>query len=71
MSFISDLNTLDEVAGISFGDCASVMPLNRARAPIAYASHCDASDGVVRGCDVDNLAAVACVVTETDNVWHG
>jgi hypothetical protein len=25
----------------------------------------------VFGGDVDNLAALACIVAETDNVWHG
>jgi hypothetical protein len=71
MPFISDLNALDDVTGISLGNRASVMPLDRARTPIAYASHCDTFDGVVLGGDVHNLAAVASVVSETDNVWHG
>lgn len=71
MPFISNLNALHEVAWISLRDRASVMPLNRARTPIAYASHCDTFDGVVFGGDLDDLAAVACIVAETDNVWHG
>jgi hypothetical protein len=71
MTFISDLHALDKVTWISLGDRASVMPLNRARTPIAYASHCDTFNGVVFGGDVNNLAAVACIVAETDNVWHG
>jgi hypothetical protein len=71
MSLIRNLNALDKMAGISLGDRASVMPRNRARAPIAYTGNCDTFNGVVLGGDVDNLAAVACIVTETDNVWHG
>jgi hypothetical protein len=71
MPFISDLNASDEVTWISLGDRASVMPLNGARTPIAYASHCDTFDGVVFGGDVDNLTAVASIVAETDNVSHG
>ena len=71
MPFVGDLNALDEVTRISLGDRAAVMPFNRARTPIAYSRHCDTFDGVVLGGDVDNLAAVACIVAETDNVWHG
>jgi hypothetical protein len=71
MSLISDLNALDKMAGISLGDRASVMSLNWARTSIAYASHCDAFDGVVLGGDIDNLAAVASIVAETDDIWHG
>ena len=71
MSLISNRNALDEVVGVSFGDRASVMSLNWARAPIAYASHCDTFDGVVLAGDVDNLAAVGGTVAETGNFWHG
>lgn len=71
MSLIRNLNAFDKMAGISLGDRASAMPRNRARAPITYACHCDTFNGVVLGCDIDDLAAVAGIVTETDNVWHG
>ena len=70
MPFICDPNALDEVTWISFSDRASVMPLNRARTPIANASHCDTFDGVVLGGDVDNIAAMAGRVPKTNNVWH-
>lgn len=71
MSLIRDLNALDKMAGIPFSDRASVMPRNRTRAPIAYTGNCDTFNGVVLGCDIDNLAAVACIVAETNNLWHG
>jgi hypothetical protein len=71
MSLISDPNALDEVVRISFSDRAAVMPLNWAGAPIAYASHCNTFNGVVLGRNVDDLAAVAGIVAETDNIWHG
>ena len=71
MSLISDLNVLDEMAGISFCDRTSGMPWNWTRAQVAYASHCDTFDGVVLAGDIDNLAAVGGTVAETDNVWHG
>jgi hypothetical protein len=71
MSLISDLHARDKMAGISFSDRASIMSLNWARAQIAYASHCDTFDGVALGGDIDNLAAVASIVAEADNVWHG
>lgn len=70
MSFISDLNALDEVIRISLGDRASVVPPGLGTTSIANASHRDTFDRVVFDGDVNNLAAVACIVAETDNVWH-
>ncbi len=71
MPLICDLNALNEVTGISFSDRAPVMPRNWTGTPVAYASHCNTFDGVMLGFDIDNLAPVAGIVAETDNVWHG
>jgi hypothetical protein len=55
---ISNLDALDEVTGISFGDRASVMPWNWTRTPVAYTSHCNTFNGVMLGRDVDNFPPV-------------
>jgi hypothetical protein len=71
MSLICYLNAFNEVIGISFRYRAPVMPWERTGTQVAYASHCNPFDGVMPGFDINNLAPVAGIVAETDNVWHG
>lgn len=68
--FISDLDTLDDVGRISFGNRASVVPRNRTRTSVAHAGDRDAVDCVMPGCDVNHFAAMTGEVAETNNAWH-
>jgi predicted transcriptional regulator len=70
MPLIGDLNTFDEVSGISFGDRASIMAPNWTRTSVSNSGNRNTVDCVMLGCYIDNFAAVTGAIAETDNVWH-